>query len=290
MVAKITVGAVFGSVAVLGDGVDSAQDVLASALALFTVRLAIQPADQQHPYGHGKAESLAALSQAGLIFGGAVFITVTAIYRLVAGGVEIHVAPSLVMMCVTAAANLGVAAYALRAARMTGSVAIASDARHLMTNVVQAAAVIAALILVGVTGRHAFDSAFALALAAYLAWVAVGILRSALHELIDSALPDEDVRLLEECLAHEGHGVRGYHALRTRKSGREKYIDVHVLIDPSLTVSDAHRLVEEIEQHLREAIPGAIASIHLDPDEPGIMDRGLDDAAGMLPELRLHRH
>jgi cation diffusion facilitator family transporter len=290
MVAKITVGAVFGSVAVLGDGVDSAQDVLASALALFTVRLAIQPADEAHPYGHGKAESLAALSQAGLIFGGAAFIAVAAVYRLATGGVEIHVAPSLAMMGVTAAINLGVAAYALRAAKLSGSVAIASDARHLMTNVVQAFGVIAALVLVGVTGEHVFDPIVALLLAAYLAWIAFGIFREALSELIDSALPDEEVARLEECLAHEGHGVRGFHALRTRKSGRERYIDVHVLIDPALTVSEAHRRVEEIEQHLREAIPGAIASLHLDPDEPGIMDRGPDGASPPAPELRLHRH
>jgi cation diffusion facilitator family transporter len=290
MVAKITIGVVFGSVAVLGDGVDSAQDVLASALALLTVRLAIQPADEAHPYGHGKAESLAALSQSGLILGGAAFIAVTAIFRLATGGVEIYVAPSLLMMGVTAAINLGVAAYALRAAKTSGSVAIAADARHLVTNVVQAGAVIAGLVLVGVTGEHVFDPIVALLLAAYLACIAIGILREALSELIDSALPDEDVALLEECLAHEGHGVRGFHALRTRKSGRERYIDVHVLIDPALTVSEAHKRVEEIEQHLRDAIPGAIASIHLDPDEPGIMDRGPDDHSAPAHELRLHRH
>jgi cation diffusion facilitator family transporter len=290
MVAKITVGVVFGSVAVLGDGVDSAQDVLASALALVSVRYAIQPADEAHPYGHGKAESLAALSQAGLIFGGAVFIAVTAIYRLATGGVEIHVAPSLVMMGITAAVNLAVAGYAMRAARISGSVAIASDARHLMTNVVQAGGVIVALVLVGVTGVRAFDPIVALMLAAYLTWIASRILREALSELIDTALPDDEVARLEECLEHEGHGVRGFHGLRTRKSGRERYIDVHLLIDPALTVSEAHKRVEEIEEHLREAIPGAIASIHLDPDEPGIMERGADGTAAPAAELRLHRH
>lgn len=290
MTAKITVGVIFGSVAVLGDGVDSAQDVLASALALFSVRYAVQPADEAHPYGHGKAESLAALSQAGLIFGGAVFIAATAIYRMATGGVEIYVAPSLAMMGFTAGVNLAVAAYATRAARVSGSVAIASDARHLMTNVVQAAAVIVALALVGLTGRHAFDRIVALMLAAYLAWIALRILRDALSELIDTALPEADVARLEECLRHEGHGVRGFHALRTRKSGRERYIDVHVLIDPELTVSEAHRLIEDIDAHLREAIPGAMTSIHLDPDEPGIMQRGADGVAPPETELRLHRH
>jgi cation diffusion facilitator family transporter len=289
MVMKITVGLVFGSVAVLGDGVDSAEDVIASALAFFTVRLAVQPADDTHPYGHGKAESLAALSQAALIAGGAVFIAVSAVYRLTAQEVEIVVGPSLASMGVTVAVNLAVASYAFHAARVSGSVAIASDARHLLTNVVQAGAVITGLVLVGITGSHVFDPLVALLLATYLFWIALTISREALSELIDTALPDVELAALEECLRHEGHGVRDFHALRTRKSGREKYIDVHLLIDPEITVSQAHRLVEDIEAHLRELIPGSVVAIHLDPDEPGIMERGPEPVAPQA-ELRLHRH
>lgn len=290
MVMKITAGLLFGSVAVLGDGVDSAEDVLASALAFFTVRLAMQPADEAHPYGHGKAESLAALSQAALIAGGAIFIIVSAAYRLSSGDVEIAIAPSIASMVIAVGVNLAVAAYSMRAARISGSVAIASDARHLLTNVVQAAAVIAGLALVGITGSHVFDPIVALLLAAYLLWIAGGILRDALSELVDSALPDDEIARLEECLRHEGHGARGFHALRTRKSGREKYIEAHLLIDPALTVSDAHRLVEDVESHLRELIPGAIVSIHLDPDEPGIMERSGGEAPAARPDLHLHRH
>jgi cation diffusion facilitator family transporter len=288
MIAKIGIGLAFGSVAVLGDGVDSAEDVVASAIAFFTVRLAMQPADESHPYGHGKAESLAAMSQAALIAAGAAFIIVMAIYRLATGGVEIGVAPSLITMGVTVVANLGVAAYSLRAAKISGSVAIASDARHLLTNVVQAATVIAGLALVSITGSHAFDPAVALLLAAYLLWIAFRILGAALSELVDSALPEDEVARLEECLRHEAHGVRGFHALRTRKSGREKHIDVHVLLDPTLSVSDAHRRVEDIERDVRELIPGSVVSIHIDPDEPDHVHS--DD--GPVPEhdLRLHRH
>ncbi|MEX2245561.1 MAG: cation diffusion facilitator family transporter [Dehalococcoidia bacterium] len=275
LVLKIAVGLAFGSVAVLGDGVDSAEDLLASGLTFFTVRLALQPADDAHPYGHGKAESLSALSQAALIAGGAVFITIAAIRRLVAEDVEITVAPSLAAMAVTAAANIGVAAYAFHAARVSGSVAVAADARHLLTNIVQALAVIAGLVLVGVTGDHVYDPIVALFLAAYLAWIAARIARSALSELIDTALPPETVALIEECLAHEGHGMRGFHNLRTRKSGRQRYIDLHVLVDPAITVSAAHVLVNDVERHLRAAIRGAVVTVHVDPDEPEhLHDRG----------------
>ncbi len=267
MALKLTVGLMFGSIAVLGDGIDSAEDLLASCLAFFTVRLALQPADEDHPYGHGKAESLAALSQAALIGWGAVFIAVAAIRRALADDVEIHVAPSLVTMGIAAVVNLAVAGYSLRASRVSGSVAIAADARHLMTNVVQAVAVGAALVLVGITGNHIFDPIFALLLSAYLLWIASNILRDALKELIDSALPDETLVQIRECLAHESHQMRGYHDLRTRKSGREIQIDLHVLVDPQLTVVDAHALTDHLDADLKSIIPGAIVTIHIDPDE-----------------------
>lgn len=290
MVLKISVGLIFGSVAVLGDGIDSAEDVLASALAFFTVRLALRPADEAHPYGRGKAESLAALSQAALIGGGAVFIAIAAVRRF-DGGADVDVAPSLAMMAMTIVVNLAVAAYAMRAARISGSVAIAADVRHLLTNVVQAAAVIIALVLVGVTGNDVFDPIVALLLAAYLAWVALSILRVALSELMDSALPDDEVAQLEACLEREGNGVRGFHGLRTRKSGRQKYIDLHILVDPALTVSEAHTRVEDIERDVTRIIHGAVVSIHVDPDEPGIMERSQPSEPAEVPgSLHLHSH
>ena len=291
MALKVSLGLAFGSIALLGDGVDSGEDLLASALAFFSVRLAMQPADEEHPYGHGKTESLAAISQAGLIAGGAVFIAVAAMRRAVMHGGDIVVVPSLIGAGIAAGMNVGVAAYARRAARISGSVAIASDARHLMTNVVQALAVGLGLVLVGVTGRQIFDPMVAMVLAAYLFWTAGGIVRTALNELIDSALPEETLRIIEDCLTHEEHGMLGYHELRTRKSGREIYIDVHVLVAPTLTVSEAHLLVEHFERDMRGRVPGAVVSIHIDPDEPGIMDRGMP--AGPRREsglLHLHKH
>jgi cation diffusion facilitator family transporter len=265
MALKITTGLVFGSIAVLGDGVDSAEDLFASGLAFFTVRLALQPADEEHPYGHGKAESVAAMSQAALIGGGAVFIAVASIRRFLLDNVSINLAPSIVTMCVTIALNLGVAAYSLHAARVSRSVAIAADARHLLTNVVQAVSVIAGLALVGLTGNHIFDPIVALLLAFYLLWIAYGIFRSALRELIDTALPTETLAALDLCLSHESHGMRGYHALRTRKSGRESYVDLHALIDPTITMSEAHLLVEDLERDIAAIVPGAVVTVHLDP-------------------------
>ena len=288
MVAKLIVGLTFGSIAVLSDGVDSAQDVVASGLAFFAVRLAMQPADEGHPYGHGKTESLAALSQAALIAGGAAFIAIAAVRRMVVGGAEVDLGPSLAMMIVTALVNIGVAAYATRAARISGSVAIASDARHLMTNVVQAGGVVAALALVGITGNEIFDPLIALAIAAYLAYTAARIVADALPELVDTALPEEEVARIEAQFAREEYGLRGFHGIRTRKSGREKHVDLHVVVDPTMTVSEAHLRVERIEADLQNLIPGAIVVIHVDPDEADILQPGHDEAAPVERGLHLH--
>lgn len=268
LVVKLSFALLFGSVALLGDGVDSAEDLVASALVFFSVRLAVQPPDEQHPYGHGKAESLAALSQAGLIGAGAIFITYAATRRLFAEDPEIYVWPSLVAVGITAAANLGVAGYAFRAARLSGSVAVRSDAKHLLTNVVQAGAVGAGLVLVWVTGQHVWDPVVALLLAAYLAWIAAGILRDALRDLLDTSLPAADLAVIESTLGKQRPGVRGYHELRTRRSGREAYIEAHVLVHPAMTVADAHELSDEVEGELSALIPSAAVTLHIDPDTP----------------------
>ncbi len=292
MVLKLSVGLAFGSVALLSDGVDSAEDLCASGLAFFTVRLALQPEDEAHPYGHGKAESLAAMSQSGLIAGGAIFITVAAVRRMIMSDVQVVVGPSLIAVGITLAVNLAVAAYSLHAAKVSGSIAIASDARHLLTNVVQAATVGLGLALVWLTGSHVVDPIVALLLAAYLLWTSAAIFRAALSELIDTALPDESVNALRACLSNGSYGMRGYHRLRTRKSGREKHIDLHLLVDPALTVSAAHRMVESLEHDIRGAIPGAVVTIHLDPDEPVAVENEGEDAEPIEPDggLQMHRH
>ena len=287
---KVAIGLVFGSIAVLGDGVDSAEDIVSSGLAFFTVRLALQPADDEHPYGHGKAESLAAMSQAALIAGGAVFISIAAVRRLITQDVTVEVGPSLIVMAIAVAVNLAVYAYSMRAARISGSVAIGADARHLLTNVVQACAVMLGLTLVALTDNRNFDPIVAILLAAYLLWIALGILRSAMNELIDTALPPETITLLDDCLAHESHGMRSYHALRTRKSGRQIHIDLHAIVDPTITVSEAHRLVEDLERDVGVIIPGAIVTVHLDPDEPDIMERcGPGSSSAATHGLHVHR-
>lgn len=264
---KLVVGIITGSIAVLSDAVDSAEDLIASAFVLFSVRLAARPADEEHPYGHGKAESLTAAGQAVLISGGAAFIVFQAVRRLIDRDVEIMVAPGLGAMSATALVNLLVVLYVARAARLTGSIALASDARHLWANIGQAAAVLLALILVGATGEIIFDPIVALLLSAYLLWTAFRVFSGAMEEVMDVRLPPEELQLIDACVLRQRDRIGGYHGLRTRKSGREKYVEFHLVVDPTMTVEDVHRTCDLIEGDLHRHLPGSVVTIHVEPDD-----------------------
>ncbi len=268
MILKFVVGILTGSIAILSDAIDSAEDVAASTFTFLSIRLAGQPADEEHPYGHGKAESIAAAGQALLIAGGGAFIIVVAVRRLLERDVEIDTTPGMIALAVTAVVNVAVVLYVGRAARLTGSVALAADTRHLWTNVVQAGAVILALGLVAVTGSTIFDPIAGLLLAAYLLWTAGQVFTAALAEIMDARLPEREEQLIEACLdEHRGGGLRGYHQLRTRKAGRQRYVDFHLLVDPQQTVEAAHALCDTLEAAIQARLPGAVVTIHLEPDD-----------------------
>jgi cation diffusion facilitator family transporter len=265
MVMKLAVGVMTGSIAVLSDGIDSAQDAIASTFAFLSIRLGARPADEEHPYGHGKAESIAAAGQALLIAGGAAYIIAQAIHRMT-GHHSIETTPGLIALAVTAGVNVCVVLYVGRAAKITGSMALRADTRHLWTNVAQAAAVFTALALVAITDNSIFDPIMALALAVYLLWTAVNVFMEALTEIMDVRLPKHEEQLIEECL-QRNPSVRSHHGLRTRKAGRERYVDIHVTVDAQQTVEAAHTICDELSSAIGACLPGAVVTIHLEPDD-----------------------
>jgi cation diffusion facilitator family transporter len=164
--------------------------------------------------------------------------------------------------------NFAVVLYVGRAARITGSPALVADTRHLWTNIAQAGAVILGLALVVITGNHVFDPIVALALAVYLLWTALHVGATVVNEVMDVRLPLDEERLVIQCLTeHQADGVRGYHHLRTRKSGRQRYVDFHLLVDPQQSVATAHALCDEIEDAICGCLPDAVVTIHLEPDD-----------------------
>lgn len=287
---KLVAAIVTGSVAILGDAVDSAEDLIASGVALFSVRLAMRPPDLEHPFGHGKVESLGTIFEAGVISVGAVFITITAIGHLDDENRDIETTFGLVVMLAAFVVNGLVARYVFQVANDTDSMILRADARHILTNMAQAATVAFALVLVEVTGNAIWDSIVALLLAAFLFYTAVQLLWTAIREVMDVSLPAEEIELISRVVDEEPE-ARGIHSLRARRSGPFRQIDMHVLMDPQITVAQSHDLIDRIEGQVRAAYPRSYVLIHADPDD-GRLQEHLPEPEEDKPGLaeRLHGH
>lgn len=264
---KLTLGLISGSIAVLSDAVDSGNDLVGGLAALVSVQYARRPADEEHPYGHGKIEAVSASVAATIIGLGGGLITYQALRRLIEGSPQIDADIGLVAMAVAAAANIVMSFYMQREAKANHSMALSAEATHLRTNVVQAGAIIIGLLLVLATDEEVFDPLTALVLAAYMAWTAVGLVRVALNEMLDTALPEAEVDVILEVLREHAAEIRGYHRLRTRRSGSTREVDMHLLFDASRTVTDVHTTSDRVADDIRHRLPGSVVVIHVEPDE-----------------------
>lgn len=261
-----------GSVAMLGSLADTGLDLGASMVTLFGVRLAAQPADHDHRFGHGKAESLVALFQVAVIAVSAFAIFGRALDRLMArqatADAEIGIAASVIAIGVT----IALLAYQRFVIAKTGSVAIGADHVHYQSDVLLNVAVIGALVLdqyLGVTGA---DPLFGIAIAAWLLWGAWRASSSAIDQLMDKEWPAEKRRRFVE-VAGRHPELKGLHDLRTRTSGATDFVQFHIWMDPEMTIADAHVVTDRIEHSLAREFPGTEVLIHIDPegqvDHPG---------------------
>ncbi len=261
---KIWATASTGSVAMLGSLADTVLDLIASLITLVGVRYAAMPADAEHRFGHGKAEALSALAQVGLITVSAIGIGWRAIDRLGSGarteGLELGITVSVIAM----AATLGLLAYQRYVIARTRSVAIGADHVHYQTDLLLNVAVIAALLLDQWLGWRAADPLFGIAIALWLLWGAWRATGAALDQLLDREWPAEKkARFVEITARHPD--LRTLHDLRTRSSGTHDFVQCHVALDASLSVGDAHDIIERVEDDLHAAFPGLEVFIHIDP-------------------------
>ena len=251
------------SMSMLATLIDSSLDALASLVNLLAVRHALTPADREHRFGHGKAEALAGLAQATFITGSALFLLVESARRVVdpvapqAHGLGIGV------MVFSIVATLLLLAYQRHVVRQTGSTAISADALHYRTDLLVNASVILALWL-SLQGWPGFDALFAIGIALYILYSAWEIVKQAFDHLMDRELPDDERdRIRQIAVAHPQ--VRGMHDLRSRRSGTSTFIQLHLELDDELSLLQAHRISDEVEERLGEVYPGAEIIIHIDP-------------------------
>ncbi len=263
---KIIVGAVTGSAGILAEAVNSAADLVGSALALLSVRASDEPPDHSHAYGHGKIENLSGAATAALILVGGVFAIGEAVRHLLHPDPLPGLGWGIGVMAASAIANLVVSRRLLRVGQETDSSALAADGHHLQTDVVTSLGILLGLTLVHLTGKLWWDSVAALGVSFLILRVGFGLAAEAVLTLSDAALPPEEEQALTAILTLHPE-VRGFHKLRTRKSGSHRHIDVHVQIADTHTFVEAHRLTEELEDQLRRALPNLHPIIHIEPYE-----------------------
>jgi ferrous-iron efflux pump FieF len=261
-----------GSVAMLGSLADTGLDLIASLITLYGVRLAAMPADHDHRFGHGKAEAIAALFQVGIITFSAVGIGWRAVQRLIEGDVTAHAEYGIAVSIAAILGTLGLLAYQRRVIAHTGSVAIETDHVHYQSDLLLNASVIAALVLDQYAGLTGADPVFGIMIALWLAWGALRASTRAIDQLMDKEWPEEK-RQRFVALAARHPELKGMHDLRTRTSGAQDFVQFHMAVDPAMTVAQAHRVMDEVENKLAVEFPGCEILIHVDPeghvDEPG---------------------
>jgi ferrous-iron efflux pump FieF len=281
---KVYAFAETGSVAMLGSLADTALDLFASLVTLFGVRLAAMPADREHRFGHGKAESIAALVQVGIIAVSAVGIGWRAIERLVEGAETSNVEYGIAASVVAIIATLALTAYQGSVLRRTGSVAIATDRLHYQSDLYLNLAVIAALALDRYAGLTGADPVFGIGIAVWLLFGAWRASSRAVDQLMDKEWPEERRKRFVAVAARHPEG-RGIHDLRTRSSGMHEFAQFHMWVDPDMTVRRAHDVMDEIEAALAHEFPGVEVLIHLDPegqvDQPGNLLVERDETEGL---------
>ena len=263
------------SMAMLGSLADSTLDLVASLVVLLGVRVAAQPADRDHRFGHGKAEALAALVQVIIITISALFIGFRSIERLIGGAETSDAELGITVSFVAILSTFALIAYQRHVVRRTGSIAIATDRLHYASDLMLNASVIVALVLDQYVGIVGSDAVFGLLIALWLAFGAWKSSSHALDQLMDREWPDEQrERFL--AAAREYPELQGLHDLRTRTSGTHNFVQFHVWVPPDWTVRDAHDRMDRIEQELEKKFPATEILIHLDP-------HGHTDREGLLP-------
>ncbi len=264
-----------GSTAMLGSLADTALDLFASVVTLIGVRYAAMPADDDHRFGHGKAEALVAMLQLLLVSASALWIGWRSVERWLAGAVTAEAEYGIGVSLVAIALTLALLAYQRRVIAATGSIAIATDNLHYQSDLLLNAAVIAALLLDGVMGVRGADPLFGIGIAAWLLW---GAWRSATHvvdQLLDREWPVERKRALLDALSDFPEAAT-IHLLKTRTSGAQEFVQFHLWFPPAMTIAAAHGVMNRMEARIETLFPGTEVMIHAEPSDDILEDVGYE--------------
>ncbi len=264
-VLKVVVGMVTGSISIWAQAADSSMDIFAAVIAFLTVGLSAKPADHKHPFGHGKVEDIAAGTQAVLLLGTAGAIIYAAIRRIILRESIQLTEAGIGVMLVSMVASILLSRHLFRVAHATGSVALEANANNIRGDVYSTAGVMLGLVAVRLTGLNILDPILALAVSLLILRATYNVGRMAFGGLIDVRLPKAEEDKIISCIREHTSQLAGFHEMRTRKAGNQRFIDRHLMLPKNASVEEAHRMCDHLEKDMKNRLPNSSVTIHVEP-------------------------
>ncbi|MBI4777544.1 cation transporter [Candidatus Desantisbacteria bacterium] len=271
VILKLLVGWVSGSISILSESVHSGIDLLASLIAFFAVKNSGKPADEKHPFGHDKIENISGFVEAILIFMAAGWIIYEAVKKLIKPQALEFLGLGMAVMLLSCVANIIVSRLLFNIGRKTESVAIQADACHLQMDVWTSVGVMVGLGIIWLSETiwkgmhfHWIDPVFAIIVAVLIIKAAYDLTRQSIHDLLDSSLSDDEVNFIRTIITNDSQ-IHGFHRLRTRKAGKNRFVEFHLIVKSDMTVEASHQLTTIITKKIQEQIPCANVNIHIEP-------------------------
>jgi cation diffusion facilitator family transporter len=263
--AKAIVATLTGSISILAQAADSLLDLVAAVVTFIAVRMAAKPADTEHPYGHGKWEDIAGVIQSVLLFTAGTLVIYGSARRLQTGEVVTLTEAGIVMMAVSIVVSIFLSRHLMRVAKATDSVALETNAHNIAGDVYSALAVLAGLVAIRFTGIGKIDAIIALGVAGYIIWLGAKSIRLSASGLLDTRLSADQEAAIRAVLKAHNSKISGFHKLRTRRSGSQRHVDLHLVLDRDISLGEAHDICDQIEQEIRAKLPQASVTIHAEP-------------------------
>ncbi|KCZ72638.1 cation diffusion facilitator family transporter [Candidatus Methanoperedens nitroreducens] len=264
---KLITGFFMGSISVLSEAFHSGIDLLAAVIANYSVGKAGKPADDIHTFGHGKFENISGTVEALLVFVVSFIILFTAFKDLLKGGSVEFIGAGLAIMGISAVVNFFISRKIMKVAKRTESIALEADAYHLSTDVYTSAGVFIGLALIQITENPIFDPILAIIVALIILRAAYNLTKRSVSGLMDVKLSDREENIIKSIIDDHYSQYAEYHDLRTRMSGAERFVDLHLVVPKNQHVADAHEFCDHLEKDIRERIPNLSMLIHIEPCE-----------------------